>query len=183
MGASSWNAWVPYRGDLEAALQQARQDTYDRGAFYRAEPDIKARLMSEEEYVARELAEMRNSLPDEFGDDGWEPDETFARDGWRAAQVEVTGPDTLLQAQPFSGTHSIIDMTGVAESPEIGKVAPIPAQTLDEVFDTRQPTSVAVERAISDNMITDFGRDHGAYIVAYDGDQPDVIYFLGHSGD
>ncbi|NUT03162.1 MAG: hypothetical protein HOV76_06755, partial [Hamadaea sp.] len=85
MGASSWISWVPYQPDIEAALQQARQDAYDRGDFYRGTPNTRAKTMSEEDYVAWEVAEMRRSWDEAFGDDV-EPDDTMARDAWHAAQ-------------------------------------------------------------------------------------------------
>jgi hypothetical protein len=183
MGASVWNRRVPYQADITAALRQAREEAYADGDYYLREPDPRARQMSEEEYVALEVGEMRAALVREFGEDGaWDPGDEFARQTWHAAQIDVTGPDTLLAAQPFSGTHSIIDMTGVAEHPDGGKVAPLPDEDLDHWFSTRQPTAAAVEEAFDDGL-DGFSRWHGAYVVAYDGDRPAWIYFFGWSGD
>ena len=36
MGASAWTYWVPYREDVNAALQALRREVFDRGEFYRA---------------------------------------------------------------------------------------------------------------------------------------------------
>jgi hypothetical protein len=183
MGASLWSACAPYQHDLDAALQKARQDAYERGDFYREEPSAEARTMTEDEYVDRQMAEIRAGLPQEFIDEGWEPGDDDVREVWHAAQIEVTGPDTLLASQPFSGTHSVIDMTGVGKVPADGLVAPVPDAVLDDLFGTGRPNAADVEAAIGRHAIDDFGRGHGAYLIAYDGDNPAVIYFLGHSGD
>ncbi|MEU8007488.1 hypothetical protein AB0B66_40550 [Catellatospora sp. NPDC049111] len=183
MGASSWTSRVPYQQDVRAALEVARQNAYDRGDYYRATPNTRARTMSEEEYVAWEMAELRLSLAEAFGDDAPEGDDTMARDSWRAAQVEVAGPDSLLDAQIYSGAHSVIDMTGVAPSPELGMVAPVPDDDLEEVFGTCRPTADAIAAAIAGGNLEDFGRWYGAYVVAHDGDVPESIIFFGHSGD
>jgi len=183
VGASSWSARADYQEDLEVALRIARQVAYQRGAFYRAEQDAEARTMTEEQYVVRQMAAMSDSLPDDLRDEGWEPDDSFAREAWHAAQIEVTDPDTLLASQPFSGTHSVIDMTGVGAVPADGVVAPVPDGVLDDIFGTRRPSVAAVEAAIGRHAIGDFGRGRGGYLIAYDGAVPAYVYFLGHSGD
>lgn len=182
MGASSWSRKVPYQTDIAAALRQAREDAYREDDFYRAAPNLRARRMSEDEYAAAEVAEMRGSMIAAFGEDVGDPDDDMAREEWRAAQIDVIDPDTLLASQPFSGTHSVIDMTGVANEPEGGKVAPLPDDELDRWFGTRRPDAAAVARALG-NGLNGFERWHGAYVVAYDGDGPDTIYFFGWSGD
>ncbi|GIF89148.1 hypothetical protein Cch02nite_25920 [Catellatospora chokoriensis] len=183
MGGSYWSAHVPYRTDLEAALQQARWDVYRSGEFFRDEPDLRARSMAEEEYVAWHTAWSRASWVEAFGEDADEPDYLESRIAWRAAQIEVTGPDTLLESQPFSGTHSVIDMTGIAEIPTEGMVAPVPADMLDEVFGTRRPTATDVEQAVRTHRLSGWERWEGLYVVAYDGDTPNTIFFTGVSGD
>ncbi|MFG3302868.1 hypothetical protein [Micromonospora chersina] len=39
MGASGWSYSVAYQPYVTAALEQSRQDAYDRSAYYREEPD------------------------------------------------------------------------------------------------------------------------------------------------
>lgn len=184
MGGSYWDARVPYRPDLQAALEQARWDTFHRGEFCRDEPHVRARSMSEEEYVAWEIEQMRADWIDAFGEDAGEPPEYLeSRIAWRAAQIEVTGPDSLLESQPFSGTHSVIDMTGIADTPTEGRVAPVPPDLLDEVFGTLRPTVAAVERAVRVDRLAGFARWEGMYVVAYEDGLPDTIFFVGVSGD
>jgi hypothetical protein len=78
--------------------------------------------VNEEEYVARGVAEIKAAFPD---DGPWNPSDVGPRDEWRAAHVVVTGPDSLVEAQPFSGTHSVIDMTHVSDKPDYKAVAPV----------------------------------------------------------
>jgi hypothetical protein len=181
MGASAWHARVSYQDDIGAALQQARWDAYRRGDFYRMPPNEKARSMGEEEYVAWGIAQTRASVPAELADVEWSGDEH--RDEWRAAQVVVTGPDSLVDAQPFSGTHSVIDMTHVADEPEYSAVSPAPQEYLMELFGTTRPTVAAIEAAMERHALDGFGRWCGMYLVGYTDDMPTDIFFVGYSGD
>jgi len=181
VGASGWQARVAFQADIGAALQQARQRAYDDRSFYRA-PSLsdEAGAMSEEEYVAWGIAQTRALFPD---DDTWEPSGEEYRTEWQAAQVVVTGPDSLLASQPYSGTHSIIDMTHVADEPGYNAVAPASAEYLQEIFGTTQPTTAAVGAAIEDDRIHGFARWHGLYVIGYRDGQPEAIFFVGYSGD
>jgi len=181
MGASGWHARVSYQDDISAALQQARRDAYRRGDFYRMSPNEKARAMDEEEYVAWGIAQIKASVPPELADLEWSGDEH--RIEWRAAQVVVTGPDSLLDAQPFSGTHSVIDMTDVADEPGHTMVSPAPQEYLMELFGTTEPTVAAIEAAIEAHAIHGFNRWHGMYLIGYVDNKPVEIFFVGHSGD
>lgn len=128
--------------------------------------------MSEEEYVAWGMDQVSGGAdPDQF------------RQAWRAAHIVVTGPDSLLASQPESGTHSVIDMTHVADRPGFGAVAPAPAELLHEVFGTTQPTVAAIQNAIEENRIYGFRSWHGMYLIGYRDGEPDEIFFVGYSGD
>ncbi|MFI7577839.1 hypothetical protein [Micromonospora sp. NPDC049497] len=107
----------------------------------------------------------------------------MSRAAWRAAQIEVTDSNSLLASQPFSGTHSIIDMTGVSATSAPHMVAPVPAEELDELFGTRRPAATTVAEAIENSTLTGLERWHGRYVIGYDGDVPRAIYFVGYSGD
>ncbi|WP_238013421.1 hypothetical protein KZZ52_23835 [Dactylosporangium sp. AC04546] len=176
MGASQWSWQVPYEPDIAAALERARQETYDQGQFYRQPPNEQARSMTEEEFVAADIAYMRASMAEAFGDDVGEIDDAMARASWHAAHVDVRDPDSLLESQPFSRTHSVIDM-----SPS--SISPVPDDELQALFATLRPTPDAVEAAIADRSLTGYVRDHGRYVVTYTDGSPSTIVFVGHSGD
>lgn len=153
------------------------------GACTTAQPDVRARQMSEEEHVAAEVASMRAALVAAFGaGQAGDPDEEMVREAWHAAHIDVVGPDTLLASQPWTGTHSVIDMTGVADRPEGGRGAPLPDEELDRWFESGRPDVAAVERVLADGL-SGFARWHGTCVVAYAGDDPELIYFFGWSGD
>jgi hypothetical protein len=103
------------------------------------------------------------------------------REEWRAAQIEPVDPDSLLASQPFSGTHSVIDMTHVASQPESQAVAPRSDDDLVEIFGTPTPTTEQVQDAL--DILDLHGRWHGTYVIGYQNGQPHTVYFVGHSGD
>jgi hypothetical protein len=183
VGASAWSRRVPYQADIAAALEQARADAYRENDFFRAEPDRRARELSEREYVAERAAALRESRIAAFGAAEADDDDHFElSEAWQAGRIEVTGPDSLLAAQPYFGAHSVIDMTEVGRRPADGRVTPLGRRVLRRWFGTRRPEEAAVERALRDGL-NDLDRGHGAYVVAYGGDRPAWIYFFGASGD
>jgi hypothetical protein len=181
MGASGWHSRVSYQDDIGAALRQARQTAYDQNDFYRVEADQHARSMDEEAYVAWGLEQRKVSVPAELADVEWTGGEF--RDEWRAAQVTVTGPDSLLDAQPFSGAHSVIDMTHMSASPDYNAVAPAPEEFLLAEFGTAQPSVEAIEKALDEHRLHGFRRWHGMYLIGHTNGQPTDIFFVGASGD
>lgn len=191
MGASGWHVRVSYQDDIDAALQEARWDAYNRRHYYLAPRNEKALSMTEEEYVAHGIGEFRAMFPDGVSGlpglppelDGIEYDGDDYREAWRAAKIEVTGPDSLLDSQPYSGTHCIIDMTHVASEPEDFGVAPASDEFLMQTFGTVQPEADAIEAAIRAHRVEGFARWHGMYLIAYAAGVPDAIIFVGFSGD
>ena len=185
MGASGWHSRVPYQDDIEAALQQARQRAYDTGDYLDRRSSIaeEIRSMSEEEYVARRIEQQRAVFASDPVTATWEVTGEEDRIAWRAAHVIVTGPDSLLESQPYSGTHSIIDMTHVADHPEEHAVAPSSDAYLEEIFGTTRPTVEDIEDAIGQNRLGGFARWCGRYLIGHRDGQPAEIFFAGHSGD
>jgi hypothetical protein len=160
---------VPYQPDIAAALDVARWDAYRAGNYYQSEPTPEARAMSEDEYVRWCESTEGTQASLEVSEE------------WRAAQIDPVDPDSLLASQPFSGTHSIIDMTEVGSEPCEHTVAPAPAEVLDELFGTRTPTTAQVEDAL--DILDLYGRWCGTYVVGHQEGRPHTIYFVGHSGD
>ena len=184
MGASGWHSRVPYQDDIDAALQQARQHAYDTGDYLdNSSIAEEARSMSEEEYVARGIERLRAVFASDPVTATWEVTGEEDRIVWRAAQVIVTGPDSLLESQPYSGTHSVIDMTHVAEHPEEHAVTPSSDAYLEETFGTTRPAVEAIEDAIGQGRLGGFARWCGRYLIGYRDGQPAEIFFVGHSGD
>ncbi|MFO0546863.1 MAG: hypothetical protein U0271_00680 [Polyangiaceae bacterium] len=90
-------------------------------------------------------------------------------------QMEEVGLST-------EGAHSILDMERVGETPDFAVVAPLTDDQLDALFDTTKPTraQVEAEKSLIESLRE---RWEGTYIVAYEGDTPKEIFFVGFSGD
>ena len=92
--------------------------------------------------------------------------------------------DSIEEAQEEAdadGTRSILDVERIAEEPDYGVVAPLPRETLVELFGTDKPTRAAVES--SEELFDALERGQGVFIVTYDGDQPSGLFFAGYSYD
>ena len=79
------------------------------------------------------------------------------------------------------GTRSILDMERVADEPDFGAVAPLPRETLLELFGTAEPTREMVEG--SEELFDMPERGQGVYVIAYEGGRPSEIFFAGYSYD
>ncbi|MEU1688949.1 hypothetical protein [Micromonospora sp. NPDC005707] len=175
MGASEWRYVVAYQADVGAALQQLRQEVYDRGEYYREPVERDSDLdLTEEEFRAR--------LDPRDDDDGFS--EAIIED-WRERKRRPVpvDPDTLVAAQPHSGTHSIIDMiNGRSDSPGFATVAPLTGEELIRAFGSTTPPSAQVQEWMrAGGGLRE--RWSGTYVISYRDGQPDHIHFSGYSGD
>jgi hypothetical protein len=151
-----------------------RREVYDRGEYYKESPSSDLD-MTEEQFRA-----SLGPAPSSDGDGLYE----FSIADWleRKARPVPVDPDTLIAAQPESGTHSIIDMAnGVSASPRFATVSPLTTEELIDAFGTVTPSSDQVRAWI----VTSGGRDRwvGTYVVSYRDGEPDKLHFCGFSGD
>jgi hypothetical protein len=103
-----------------------------------------------------------------------------------------------VRACDASGTGSILDMIGIADAPRppgfrledafesdvdpmFSMVAPLAPEQLIELFGTERPSRAMIED--NDAYYDLIDRGLGLYIVAYDGDEPSELFFLGLSYD
>jgi hypothetical protein len=175
MGSSAWSYTVDYQADVNAALQQLRRQVYERGD-YRREPRDPDLDLTEAEFRAS-LAPRDTDPPryDAIVED-WQE---------RGSRPVPTDPDTLVAAQPHSGTHSIIDMVnGVSARPAFATVSPLSSEVLVDVFGTAAPSVGQVEEWMSGAAVNDEReRWVGAYVISHHDGRPAHIHFFGHSGD
>ena len=175
MGASGWDYTVTYQEDVGAALRQLQQEVYDRGDYYRLARDNDLEL-TEEEFRARLNARDDHNGLNEYLLEDWRQ---------RRARPTPVDPDTLLRAQPDSGTHTIIDVwKGIADHPEIGTASPLTTDELVAVFGTTTPRTEQVQQWMKNPR----GMKHrenwvATYVISYRDGVPDHIHFLGFSGD
>lgn len=176
MGASGWMYDVPYQDDIAGALEQLRTETYENGEYYKQEPDPSLEL-SEDEFKATLTL-----------DDDPDGIQKFLLEEWRKAKAwpAIVDADTLLDNQPDSGTHSIIDIfEGLSETPSMFTASPLTTEQLLEFFGTDRPgTPEALEWVSKYDIGQIRARWEAAYLVSYSADgSPERIHFVGFSGD
>lgn len=89
--------------------------------------------------------------------------------------------EEAIEEADADGTRSILDMERVADEPDFNAVAPLPRETLEELFGTDKPSREMIEG--SDDLYEVLERGQGVYIVAHEGDQPSELFFAGYSFD
>lgn len=110
--------------------------------------------------------------------DDWDPDEQGAKPaGPRHASIEEA-----LEASEAEGTASILDIAQVGAQPDFMTAGPLSAAQLMAAFGTTKPTRQQVDDGV-DELYADIDRGHCVYIVAYEGDAPKEIFFVGYSFD
>ena len=123
-------------------------------------------------------AEWLDAYADEDGDF-----DEVELDSWRGMRIVPTDPDTAAQSQPYSGTHSILDITnGVSATPQPFTVSALTDDQLLGLFGTITPTGEQVAAATWD-ICEHRERWYGAYVVSFDAGKPTEIHFMGFSGD
>jgi hypothetical protein len=178
VGSSEWYYTVAYQPDVRTALRQLRQEVYDRGEYYREPAEHDSDLDITE-------AEFRGRLDPRGDSEGFNDAivEDWLERKRRRARGAPSDPDTLLAAQPHSGTHSIIDMAnGVSDRPQVATVSPLTDEELRAAFGSTTPTSSQVQARMKSGGSP---REHcvGTYVISYRDGQPDHIHFCGYSGD
>lgn len=125
------------------------------------------------EDVGRALQELR--------EDVFRRGEYFrARPGEEPASIEA-----LMEANQESGTHSVLDVFGVADAPGWSVAAPLSPEERVRHFGSERPTREQVERSFAEvyRIVQDRGPWTGSYLVVYRDDAPSEIFFFGASGD
>ena len=173
MGASGWSYFVPYQEDISIALQELREAVFQRSEYYQRDPYWKN--MTFDDFLH----------PDMDKDEIAEYLEEFQR---LQALPEPTSIETLIQWNGEEGTHSIIDINGIATTSSFGVVAPLTSDELKRFFGTDKPTHEMIkskETALVEFIQQGIGRyrGEGTYIIVYKDGKPDEIYFTGYSGD
>jgi hypothetical protein len=165
MGASGWAYLAQYQVDLNQALETLREVVFQSGEYF-----------TEAKFLAMVIENTQESMSPE----ALRPLQD------RLAELEnESQPRTiqeLLQMNGENGTHSIIDIKGVAETSEFGKVAPLSSQQLMKFFGTERPTREMAEEKL-DEIENLCQRGEGVYFVVFQNGSPSEICFIGISGD
>jgi hypothetical protein len=89
--------------------------------------------------------------------------------------------EEAMQDSGADGTRSILDIHAVAEEPDFCVAAPLPAEVLESLYGTLQPTREMVEH--NESFLEDLERGHCVYVVLYKDGKPDELLFVGYSFD
>ncbi|HET9656738.1 MAG TPA: hypothetical protein VFP72_15405 [Kineosporiaceae bacterium] len=182
MGASGWRYAVAWDADIDGVVQRLRWQVFRAGEYYRESDDELGDCR-----MAQSEAEFEATLRPRDEDSGIND---ALRDAWRQARDRVSRgapgtPDELVDAQPYSGTHSVIDMVkGVRSRPEMFAVSPLTDQELLAAFGTTTPDDQAVTAWLDGGAAWDLReRWQGLYVIGYLDGAPARVHLVGSSGD
>lgn len=160
MGASAWSYVVPFRPDVDRALQELRQKVFEEGDYYKPAKwyrELYARGIIDERRLNDKLKELES-------------------------EPEPKTIEELIRLRDHQGTHTIIDIDKVLSVPEFRCISPLTPQELIEILGTDKPTYEMVKlKMVELQGLRD--RWQGIYVVIYKNELPDMILFAGFSGD
>jgi hypothetical protein len=171
MGASGWTYTTPYDSDIEAALVRLQEEAFERGDYYKPWEEVRryrdSILAKPPDRIKDRERQYLKALKDfPF------PDEDFV----------PSSIQELLEHNAESGTHSILDIDGIADEERFGAATPVPDEDLMRVFGTIRPTVDQVESVPSD-FCENLRRGRAVYFIVYKDGEPHEIRFEGCSGD
>jgi len=198
MGSTTWDYFVPYDEDADAALQRLREQVFRKGHYQRftlSADDLE--FFQEKPGMVDPAAPAEKQMEKQEGETmlQWAMRvQRFLNGTASGADAEASDkPDTideLLEEQGESGTHSILDIQRVSEEPEFGAVSPMPSEELEKLFGTAMPSRKMVEDKLSSTDAHDLvehplvsERWQGVYFTIYRAGRPDELFFMGTSGD
>ncbi len=169
MGASGWAYLVPYQSDINTTLHELREAVFKSGDYYTESAFLE---MIDE-------VQVEKYLPPDFFQQFKEALHSLRSEPQRPKPQTIA---ELLEMNGENGTHSIIDVSGIASTPGFGRAAPLSHQQLMDVFGTDQPTRSMVEQK-ADELQSLRSRWEATYIIVYADGLPSEIFFTGYSGD
>jgi hypothetical protein len=105
----------------------------------------------------------------------------FASKEFNGAEFDPPTPEAALEVTDADGTRSILDISRISDDPDFYCAAPFSDEELEDYFGTTKPTVDMVEEA--DDFWEDLERGMARYVILYEGDEPNAIYFAGYSFD
>jgi hypothetical protein len=93
--------------------------------------------------------------------------------------------EELLEQEGDSGTHSILDITGISPKPKRKAISPFPNSLLLDYFSSETPSPAEIQEVYEFGSLERFvnKRWRGIYIIAHFDGKPSEIFFAGCSGD
>ncbi len=184
MGGNDWYYFTPYRADLTVVLQQLKEQEFRAGRYgfdymlsrvnaELQEIDVNSLDIPEKSIqVSNQSNPSADKLIEEYG----------------SLQAAI---DAVIEESAPDGTQSILDITHIADQPEMCAVCPLTESELQEIFQTTQPTRETVEAILLNEedyeswaaFWESIGRGEGRYVIVYEKGKPTEIFFAGYSFD
>ena len=167
MGAHPWSYFVPYQPDIQAAMESLQQREFAAGRYHsrRTHDPSLPRPTSIEDLRANYLTEEGSrSILDMIA--------VADQPGTGAFAEELTG---LMEESP-----EMADLFG-SEMSDFCTAVRMPDEELQRLFGTTRPTRQMIENNPDYNE--NIGRGCGIYIIVYEEEIPEEIFFAGYSFD
>lgn len=85
------------------------------------------------------------------------------------------------EAADMDGTRSILDIERIGDMIQVGVAAPLDDESLEDLYETNQPTHAMIENNM--DFFEKVDRGEAIYIVVFKGGKPDELFFAGYSFD
>jgi len=186
MGASTWEYYVPYEANINAAFLKLCEAVYPEVAkWHPARSEQIAQLENELQRLDALYPHSKQDPHQAEIRESHEEDIVNALERLRTLPEPRTTQERIIELRLIcgvDGTGTILDMKGVSTKPGYFEIAPLPNEELISLFNTVQPTKSMIE--INKHRLFSLWKiQMGNYIILYTGDQPSEIYFAGSSGD
>jgi hypothetical protein len=179
MGASGWHYFVPYQSEMDKALQELREEVFNKGEYGEEYFDSVATSEIENGEMAKKFPHIPVELIETYKKELQAIQKIYPSPNKRRKPKTIAA---LLKQSGEEGTHSIIDIQGVSETPDFGKVTPLPSAYLTQFFGMENPTREMIEQKINEIQAL-CERWQGFYLIVFQDNTPQQILFVGVSGD
>jgi hypothetical protein len=180
MGATTWNYFVAYEADTEAALKRLREKVFKGGEYESGVVSPDQIRAAYEQVIGQDsnpnmarlqidqvMEQLRPLMPPE--------------------RPKAKSIEELIEQRAENGTHSILDIQQISDTSGFAAVGPMPSEELVKLFGTDKPTRTMVEDKLGDYDLVEHPliseRWQGIYFVVYRDGKPDELFFMGTSGD
>lgn len=107
--------------------------------------------------------------------------EVFESGEYNGAERKPKTPEQALELAGEDGTRSILDILRIGPEPDHFVAAPLSPEEYERYFGTVKPSLAKIQGC--DDLWDDLDRGMARYVLAYEGDRPTKIVFLGYSFD
>jgi hypothetical protein len=180
MGGNPWHSFTRYQPDINAALQNLREQEFRAGRYGF-------------DYWANQTMTSLESIGATFptilerNNQKLSADELIEKHGSVSAAIEA-----ILNETAPDGTTSILDIEYISDIPQPSAACPLSENELQEIFKTVEPKREQIEAILIHETEPADGwevfwesieRGEGRYIIVYQEGQPTEIFFAGYSFD